>query len=376
MINVIYIFLFTLFAQGLLAQEVRYLNRSPEALLMGDAFTSLADDTYTLFYNPAALSNSRAVEVNLLNPSFGVTNALDELDRFENFPSNDVSAINDRLQGLPVYAQTGISPGVKMGGFFGVNFLANSTTSLILRNKTHPEVDIDYRYDRGFVMGGAYTFGRAPSMRMGGGASGSYTSIGFGFKYLKREGVDNTYDLFGTKLLSDIANGIADADAIKEAFGYSEGKAYGYDLGVLHSEVIGRSNFNVGMSVMDIGDTRFDIEEGTAPIPDQEMMINLGTSWEQDFGFFDTTFAFDLHPLNSTMDFGRKIHLGMKLGLPLIDLMAGFNAGYLSYGAALNIWPVRVMAGFYEVELGADYKQEVGKRAVLYLSLFETAFDL
>jgi hypothetical protein len=127
---------------------------------------------------------------------------------------------------------------------------------------------------------------------------------------------------------------------------------------------------------MDIGDTRFEIEEGTAPIPDQEMIVNLGSSWEQNFGLFNTTFAFDLHPLNSTIDFGRKIHLGVKIGLPLVDIMAGFNAGYLSYGAALNIWPVRLMAGFYEVEIGAEYKQEVGKRAVLYLSFFETAFDL
>lgn len=360
----------------LLGQEVRYLNRSPEALLMGDAFTSLANDTYTLFYNPAGLANSRAVELNLLNPSFGVTNALDELDRFEDFPSNDVAAINERLQGLPVYAQTGISPGIKMGGFFGINFLANSTTSMILKNQTHPEVDIDYRYDRGFVMGGAYTFGRAPAMRMEGGASGSFTTVGFGFKYLQREGVDNTFDLFGTKLLSDIANGIGDADAIKEAFGFSEGSAYGYDFGVLHSEVRGQSKFNMGFSVLDIGETRFDIEQGTAPIPDQEMMVNLGTSWEQDFGLFDTTLAFDLHPLNSRIDFGRKLHLGLRVGLPLIDLMAGFNAGYISYGASLNIWPLRLTAGFYEAEIGADFKQEAGKRAVLYLSLFETAFDL
>lgn len=360
----------------LFAQEVRYLNRSPEALLMGDAFTSLADDTYTLFYNPAALANSKAVEVNLLNVNFGATNALDELDRFEDFPSDDVAAINDRLQGLPLHVQTGTSPGVKMGGFFGMNFLANSTTSLILKNKTHPEVDIDYRYDRGFVMGGAYTFGRAPSMRLEGGARGSYTSLGFGFKYIQREGVDNTFDLFGTKLLSDISDGIADADGIREAFGFSEGKAYGYDFGILHSEVMGRSKFNLGLSVLDIGDTRFDIEQGTAPIPDQDMMVNLGTSWEQDFGLFDSSFSFDLHPLNSGMDFGRKIHLGMRLGVPLIDVMVGLNAGYISYGASLNIWPVKLTAGFYEVEIGAEFKQEGGKRAVLYLSLIETAFDL
>ncbi|MFA7613273.1 MAG: hypothetical protein WCY48_03485, partial [Candidatus Caldatribacteriota bacterium] len=35
------------------------LMRSPKALLMGDAFTAVNDDSYTLFYNPASMARHK-----------------------------------------------------------------------------------------------------------------------------------------------------------------------------------------------------------------------------------------------------------------------------------------------------------------------------
>ena len=80
----IYFLLFFSFAR---AREFRYLQRSPKALLMGDAYTAIADDEYTLFYNPAAMGRHKGLSVYFVNPEVAVTNAIDELDRFENFPS-------------------------------------------------------------------------------------------------------------------------------------------------------------------------------------------------------------------------------------------------------------------------------------------------
>ena len=49
--------IFTLaFSANVFAREVYYTLRSPKALLMGDAYTTLAEDDYTLFYNPAILA--------------------------------------------------------------------------------------------------------------------------------------------------------------------------------------------------------------------------------------------------------------------------------------------------------------------------------
>lgn len=353
---------------------MRYLMRSPRALLMGDAFTSIADDDYTLFYNPAALAHSKAVEVRLLNPNIGVTNLLEDTDRFKDFPEEAVE-INKRIQGIPLHTQLGIAPGIKVGGFLGFNFLANNSTSLMLKNQIHPELDIDYRYDRGFVMGAAYTFGQPPALRRS-ASRGHYTSIGVGFKYLNREGIKNSYDLFGSKLLSDIASGVEDIDDIKEKLGYSKGRAYGYDFGLLHSQNFGSTQFNFGFSILDIADTRFKKEEGIAPIPDQDMMVNMGVSWIEDLGLLKTTLAFDLHPVNQPIPFARKAHIGAKISIPLIDVMAGWSAGYVNYGVGINLWPIKVTAGFYNVEIGSEFKQEQAKRAVIYFSLFEGSFNL
>ena len=41
------------------AYDYPYIMRSPKALLMGDAFTAVNDDEYTLFYNPASLGRHK-----------------------------------------------------------------------------------------------------------------------------------------------------------------------------------------------------------------------------------------------------------------------------------------------------------------------------
>ena len=83
---------------------------------------------------------------------------MEEVDRFKDFPSDDPAAITNRLVGFPIYLEAGAHPGLKMGNF-GFNLYANSKTSVVLRNLTHPFLDIDYRFDRGFNMGYALSFG-------------------------------------------------------------------------------------------------------------------------------------------------------------------------------------------------------------------------
>jgi hypothetical protein len=55
--------------------------------------------------------------------------------------------------------------------------------------------------------------------------------------------------------------------------------------------------------------------------------------------------------------------------------MAGWNGGYLSYGAGIELWPVTLYAGFYGIEIGSAFHQEEGKRAIIYLSLLDFSFD-
>lgn len=354
-----------LISAEVVAQEYRPYVRSPRAMFMGDAFTSLANDDYTLFYNPAGLTQNGGVELYFLNPQIGATNALDELDRFEDLPEDPTGIVN-RFQGFPVYVQAGVTPGFKIGNF-GLSFVVNSTTNLVLRNQTYPTIDIDHRYDRGVVMGYAHDLYKS---------SAGTTSVGVGFKMINRQGLQNSFDVFGTRMLRIIQDGVDDVSAIKDALGYSEGRGYGYDIGFMHTMKLGPSALRLGLSVLDIADTKFKIKTGTEPLPTQEMTINFGSSFSTGWGPFHQTFSFDLHPLNQPMPFGRRMHLGYQLKILMIELMAGVNGGYLNYGVGLDLWPFRLTAGFYSTELGYEYKQEKGSRAIIYLSLLDIDFDL
>ena len=354
--------------------EVRYTMRSPYALLMGDAYTARADDEYTLFYNPAALAKNRGLEFYILNPDFGVTNLLSDLDRFSNMP-DDASGITDRLTGFPIYVHLGAIPTIKFGPF-GLSLFANLTSSLVVRNSTHPILDIDQRYDRGFAFGYAHTFGGQSFFNKGQTAEGLRTSVGVSVKHMNRQGIKEQFDIFGTGLLSSINNGeTSDYDALKNTLGYSVGDAWGWDVGFEQSYSSGPTELTWALAIHDINDTNFTKTEGTSTIPVQDMIVSTGVSWRFKMAYLDFSANMDLHPLLSDIAFMRKTHFGFDLGIPMIRAMLGFNEGYISYGVRTRIWPFELTAGFYGVELGNEYRQEQGKRIIIYLSLFDFSFD-
>ena len=374
------LFLAIFFSTTLLASEVSYIARSPRALLMGDAYTAIADDEYTLFYNPAALGRNKGVAFTLFNPSFGVTDVLSEQNRFKSFPTT-APLIANRLMEVPIYLQAGIFPTLKMGQF-AFTLFANNKTSFVLRNATHPMLDLDYRYDRGFICGFAHNIGSgafSTKAAKGGKSStsaGNRLSIGFALKHMSRQGIKDQFDLFGTGLLSKINSGATGVAALKTALGYSTGKAWGVDLGTEYAISSGHTTLTSAISILDVASTRFQKTEGVADVPNQDMTINSGVALKQDFGIFDYTLSADLHPLNGPTDLGRKFHLGSEFSIPLLTVDLGLSEGYLSYGASVKLGPLKITAGFYGVEVGYHYKEEQAKRFILYLSLFDFSIDL
>ncbi len=376
-----FLFIFFILINSAYSLEVDYIGRSPRALLMGDAFTAVADDEYTLFYNVAALGRNKSVSATPLDPNFGLSNLLEDTDRFNNFPSNSAPLIAERIMDVPIYFQVSAYPTVKMAQFAFTLFL-NDRTSMILRNAVNPVLDIDYRYDRGFVTGFAFNVGSGALTTKGKkGAksttsSGNRLSVGLAVKHINRDGLSNQFDLFGTKLLNKISSGASDITALKEALGYAKGKAWGYDAGIEYGASSGFSHFTAGLSIQDIGTTRFREYEGNSEVPNQDMSLHFGTAFKQDFGIIDYTLSADLHPLFGPVDFARQLHFGAELSLPLISIMGGLSEGYVSYGVSLKMWPIKLTTGFYSVETGANYRQQEAKRFLLYLSLFDFSIDI
>ena len=369
------------FSASALSDELGYIGRSPRAQLMGDAYTAIADDEYTLFYNPAALGRNNGVSFTPINPSIGGTNVLADVDRFKDFPKKDPAAIANKILNFPVSLQASVFPGLKMANF-GFNLFASSKTNMILRNAIHPTLAIDYRYDRGFITGFAYNIGNgAKTSRIRKSTrtkvtAGKRFAIAAAIKFVNREGMKDQYDLFGTTLLNKVSSGNTEIADLKEALGYSKGKGFGADLGFEYVYSNGRNLLTAGLSFLDVGGTRFRKTQGTGAIPIQEMSINSGVAFKQDYGIFDYTLAADLRPLNQPIAFARKFHLGAELSLPIITLNAGWSEGYASYGGSVKIWPVKLTAGFYGVELGSKFREQEAKRFIILLSLFDFSFDI
>jgi len=359
-------FCFIFFLSQANAGEVLYLVRSSKALLMGDAFTSLANDDYTLFYNAGALGENEGIHIYPLNPNAMSTNLLSSEDRelVQDFPRDDVDEIVARYLGFPLFVGGGINPGLKMGKF-GFNIVLDFSSRVNIRNAIHPNAEITTRYDRGFVVGYAIDFNTGKGV----------TSIGLSGKYLWRDGQQGIFDLYEVNTYDTISDPDDTEESIKKTLGYAKGDGIGWDFGLLHVTKFGEnSEFRFGLSFLDIGDTTFS-GDGPNPVPIQEMLVNTGVSYLYRKGTFNWTLSFDLHPINSKVEFARQVHFGGEIGIDIVQILAGFNAGYFSIGAELDFKLIRVVAGIYDVEIGGGYRNEKAKRMLLYVGILETKFQ-
>ncbi len=355
-----------------LAFDTPYTLRSPKALLMGDAFTAVNDDEYTLFYNPASLARHKAdFTLHPFNPQGSGTNILSDADRFEDFPSEPVAA-SDLLMDYPVHASAGISPGFKLFNV-GVTFLASESYDLLLRNPAYPTLDVDIHSDKGVMLGFGIPLGTS---RIGKKSNqGTQTSLGLAAKYIERTGIRDTIGLTSPTVLDSL--GREELEDIVKSMGRVKGIGYGFDAGLEHVVKNGNSQFVASLAALDITGTDFTEEEtpDDLQVADIKDQVNLGLAAGQDFKVFHYIFSADVRGLNEQQDFGKRLRLGAQVGVPGLKLLAGMNSGYYSYGAMLDFPLFRVTAGFYDMEIGSTYKQTKSSRFVIYLSLFDFSFD-
>lgn len=348
--------------------------RSPKGLLMGDAFTAIADDEYTLFYNPAALARNRhEFSFTPFNPQITANNYLADSETFEDLPSEPADAA-EVLMNHPAHVGLSLTPGIKLFNF-GFNLITSEQLDLLMRNRVHPVLDIDYRSDRGFITGIAYSLNKTGGKE---GGSGSATNVGLGVKYIKREGIFDQVSLTGTDVLNYLDSDSADIDELKEQLGVVKGSSWGFDFGIEHEINHGPHQMVFSLAALDLTDTTFTIEGANpdnrqvAPIEDQ---INFGTAYTYATPYFHVRSSLDIRALNEDIQLMQRVRAGIEVGLPGITALAGFNAGYYSYGAQLDLKLIKVMAGFYGVESGNMYKQIKAERMMIYLSLFDFSFD-
>ena len=351
-----------IFLSNALAGEPRYLARSPRGLLMGDAYTSIADDEYTLYYNPAILARHSGFSFWPINPMISVTNIVKEPDRF-NDTGTTTSEFADQVMDFPIHLGLNAAPGFKMGRF-GISAIVNYSTNFNLMNKVTPMLDVDHRFDKGFIAG--YGIPLSGDLAMG-----------MNVKYIQREGLLGTYNLLGKTMMDAIAAG--EPDAILEELGQVRGSGWGVDFGLDYVIASSPQMFTMGLVFQDIytilhtEDNEQDLE-----VQKQPLNVNFGTSYALQAAGFGLLFSADIRNLeDQQMELMRRVRLGTEIKIsPLLSLMAGYNSGGYSYGIKFDTGLINFYAGFYDEEIGEELGQQRSSRALIYFSIFDFTFDL
>ena len=334
------------------AQELFNMNTSVRALGMGNSYTAVVNDIDSMFYNPAGFAQSSQFNWTILDPRIGA-GGIESVQKFTDLQSQEGFASTLReLYGERIHANLGAKTAI-MTPWFAAAFYDSFDTSLLINNPAVPEIDANVVNDLGVALG--FGFSVIPGFQMG-----------MVFKRITRTGSRFT---LGSSLIGSL-----DPEAIEDEI-MRKGVGYSTDLGFNIAPDLGVIEPVVSFVWRDMGVTKFRADEGSlAPPSDRDNMI-LGFSVILDVGLIHVIPTLEYQYINhSDIQIGKKINMGLEVGLPLLNLRAGFHQGYYTLGAGVNFGLIRLDAATYGVELGAYPGQIEDRRYVVQLTL-ELGFD-
>jgi hypothetical protein len=324
------------------AAELSTLHSQVRALGMGDAFTAVADDDSSLFYNPAGLAQVSGLNWKVFSARAGAS-SLSALKKIKDMKSKDEDGYADAIEDL--YGEH-IWSGAGGESIFTMPMVGfgvyNHTEAMIkVDNPVSPEISTRIINDYGYTAGLGIPLS-------------PFLHVGAALKYVKRSGADVP---FGASFVADL-----DPDDIYGQM-TSWGKGYGADIGATIRMPTPVLDANLSVAWKNIGGMKFKTEGGgTATVPTEESDLTAGASLKLDLPLLSITPAIDVRGLNNAdVQLIRKINFGIEIGLPLLDIRGGFHEGYYTAGAGVNLALFRVDAATYGVELG-DYPGQIEDR--------------
>lgn len=330
---------------------------------MGRAYSAVADDWLSLYYNPAGLAMVNKVDFQAFDLKVGTNK--DVLDSYSNIKnlSNGSGSIANTLN-----SYTGKHIAGEVSNFsqitvpyFALGLSYEVKADVDLQNTAYPQTYARYTKDLGINLGGAIAFGKQKDLR-----------IGTRVQFLRRQGGEKTITI------DQIAGS---SKSLLDRF-TADGTGFSGALGVQYRlPTKGRIEVTTSFVWHDIGQTAFgSITDKNRPtIIDQNMVAGMGVRLpiggrqnrrtERRYGVKRSTnaliFAADYSHLNispSKEQYPKHFHLGMNLDLPIISIQMGVNQTSLTFGAAFDISILRVSAATYAEELGNYAGQRTDRR--------------
>ncbi|MDH4229080.1 MAG: hypothetical protein OEW11_04930 [Nitrospirota bacterium] len=340
-----------LIATSAAAEPLPGIYQGTRPMGMGGAFTAVADDYNAMVYNPAGLAWLDGFNLDPLNAEVQLsTDALDLQKDLDGVNSTDLVAVTDVLRlhmGEQFRVSAGSFPHVVFRGF-GFGVLGQASVQGVVHSSVNPRVDVRTQADAGGMLSFAHSYG------------GGRVAAGLTAKYFRRAGS------FSSGTAVDIAAGTFDPLASVKDSVKSDGAL---DLGVMYRpELPLKPTFAV--AALNLGDLNYGPALGSVPY-----QVNLGLAFQPQVGPLHFVVAADVQDVTKNLsddgDWVRRTHLGAETRLwRVLAVRAGYGQGYMTAGATLNLWVVRLDVATYTEEMGAYGGQNGDRRYIARLNFF------
>ncbi len=332
-------------ATASLGAELYEYNRPVRALGMGNVYLNFVKDTDAPTVNPAALGFISGISVEMANIGFGL-NGVDTYNQYQSSSSISGASEYDKLFGKNVWLGVNARLSIAMPNF-GVSVYDDGKVSMLLRNSAFPNMDLSFFNDYGVVIAGAIPV--AP-----------LTSLGLAFKRISRWGTNSTVGL------TTIAAG--NTTTLQSEF-ENKGVGYGSDIALM-TKIPGMVSPSFSIVWQDIGSTAFVKTTGNDAPPRIKDNLQAGVGATLDLPGLDISGGIEYRHINDTgVQIGKKLHTGIEIGLPIVDLRAGSSQGYTTYGAGIEILFLTLDAAMFKVEKGEYPGQTPEDHLLLSLSI-------
>lgn len=340
------------------AQEVFEQHTNARALAMGGAFATLVDNEEALWYNPAGIAKNGGIFWTVMDPKVGVSDPSSAMQTFSDLGNAaSFETALDSMYGKPIWLGASAKTSIILP-FFAAAYYYDIDASIIAENPVAPTLTTNYISDTGIAFGTGWSIA-------------GIWQMGFAFKYINRTGVRKNW---GTATIADIISGTTTPDVIFNSFSDSVGTGYSLDFGT-NITIPTVVQPTISLVWKNIGNTNFRSAIGVTPPPTDDSDLQLGASMLFSIPFVHISPAIEFRNiLDADVQLGKKTHMGIELGLPLIDLRAGYYQGYLSYGLGLNLGLLQIDASSWGVEMGG-YPGQFESRRYMVQATLRLGFD-
>lgn len=360
MIRIFWLFLLycLVFARIGKTAELYQYGETVRSFGMGGVRIPTSTEPGNFLWNPAALAFNDGVRVTVFNFGGGLngTQAVSYAQSFSGGGSG-VAALSP-FYGKPLWVGGGAYAAAAVP-YFGLAYYTSGYLDFILQNPAFPNIDMTYISDYGTVMGGALPLGR-------------YGAVGMSVKRIVRTGGTQKV---GASTLASLSNPTALLDSLQ-----NKGSALGFDLGVMFRAEDVPLNPTFSFAWQDVGSTAFAKIGGVEAPPLIKDNQTASVTFDADSLLAGLAAGIEYrHIGNASEQIGKKLHAGVEMSIPMLDLRAGFYQGYTTYGLGLDLWLMQMDLSSYTVEKGAYPGQTPDGRIQFGLSVnlgFNPNFEL